>query len=192
MNPMLRPFLAALLFALPFGASAEFELIAGRYGSLQFTFNAKTAAFAEGNPWFGKSLDNIGNGANLWWEGSVEPGIKGTLNFFGGTESYAGYSYLYAQTLGHDASGLTAGLDNPGAGRTEKAYIGWRSGDLIPGLDKNAIDISGGRQDYQIGTGFLVYTDAANGGSLGAYWIAPRQVRQGSCNRALQQRAGAV
>jgi len=85
------------------------------------------------------------------------------------------YSYLYAQTAGHDASGLSNGFDNPGAGDTEKAYAGWRSGSLFPALGKNAFDISGGRQNYHIGSGFLIYTGSANGRSQGAYWIAPRQ-----------------
>lgn len=33
---------------------------------------------------------------------------------------------------------------------------GWRSGDLMPGLGKDTLDISIGAQDFKIGTGFLV------------------------------------
>ncbi len=163
-----------LLFA-SFNANADSELVKGKYGELGVTLDLKTAAFAGSNPWFGQAHDNIGDAANFWWEGSVEAGVKGTLNFFGGTELYGAYSYLYTQTVGHDASGLSNGLNNPGSGDTEKAYAGWRSGTLFPTLGKNAIDISGGRQNYLLGSGLLIYTGSANGGSQGAYWIAPRQ-----------------
>ncbi|MCK5354542.1 MAG: hypothetical protein KAJ63_05450 [Methyloprofundus sp.] len=158
-----------------FNIYADSELVKGKYGELAVTLDLKTAAFAGGNPWFGEAHENIGDAANFWWEGSVEAGAKGTLNFFGGTEFYGAYSYLYAQTAGHDASGLSNGLNNPGTGDTEKAYAGWRSGTLFPALGKNAIDISGGRQNYHIGSGLLIYTGTVNGNEEGAYWIAPRQ-----------------
>jgi len=157
---------------------ADFELLKGQYGSLQFTLNAKTAAFAENKPWFGRARENIGDPANFWWEGSVEAGIKAHVNFFAGSELYGAYSYLYAQTVGHDASGLTEGLVNPGEGDTNIAYGGWRSGSLFHVLGKNAIDISAGQQNYQIGSGFLIYNGTTTGGEEGAYWIAPRQAFQ--------------
>ena len=163
------------LLSVSFNVCADYELIKGQYGALSVTLNTKTAAFAENAPWFGQARENIGDPANFWWEGSAEAGVKGSLNFFGGSELYGAYSYLYAQTVGHDASGLTDGLNDPGDGDTEKAYGGWRSGSLFPALGKNAIDISGGRQNYLIGSGFLIYTGVAAGGEEGAYWIAPRQ-----------------
>lgn len=164
-----------ILLITPYTASADYSLLEGKYGALQFTFNAKTAAFAENNPWFGKARENIGDAGNFWWEGSAEAGLNGSINFFGGTELYGAYSYLYAQTVGHDDSGGTFGLNNPGEGDTEKAYVGWRSGSLLSGLGDNALDISAGRQNYTIGSGFLIYTGTSNGGESGAYWMAPRQ-----------------
>ena len=165
----------AVLYVVPFSTQADYNLLEGKYGALQFTFNAKTAAFAENNPWFGKARENIGDAGNFWWEGSAEAGLKGSLNFFGGSELYGAYSYLYAQTVGHDDSGNTFDLNNPGEGDTEKAYVGWRSGSLLSGLGHNALDISAGRQNYTIGSGFLIYTGTSNGGESGAYWMAPRQ-----------------
>ena len=174
-HKVIRTFTTLVFLTASFNVHADSELVKGKYGELGVTLDLKTAAFAGGNPWFGEAHENIGDAANFWWEGSVEASAKGTLNFFGGTEFYGAYSYLYAQTAGHDASGLSDGLNNPGAGDTEKAYVGWRSGTLFPALGKNAIDISGGRQNYHIGSGFLIYTGSAAGGSEGAYWIAPRQ-----------------
>ena len=164
-----------ILLLVSFNSCAEYELIKGKYGELGVILDLKTAGFAGSNPWFGEAHENIGDAANFWWEGSVEAGAKGTLNFFGGTEFYGAYSYLYSQSVGNDASGLSDGLDNPGAGDTEKAYAGWRSGTLFPTLGKNAIDISGGQQNFHIGSGFLIYNGATTGRTEGAYWIAPRQ-----------------
>ncbi len=163
------------LFTISINANADYTLIKGQYGELDMTLNFKTAAFAENNTWFGQARENIGDPANFWWEGSAEAGAEGSLNFFGGSELYGAYSYLQAQTVGHDASGLSNGRHNPGEGDTEKLYAGWRSGTLFPFLGKNAIDISGGQQNYQIGSGFLIYTGSVNGGSQGAYWISPQQ-----------------
>lgn len=114
----------AVLCSAPLNATAKYRLLEGKYGSLDFTLNVKTAGFAENNPWFGKARENIGNAGNFWWEGSTEAGLQGTVNAFGGSELYGAYSYLYAQTVGHDNSGDTFGLTNPGEGDTEKAYIG--------------------------------------------------------------------
>jgi len=79
------------LLCISFTVQADYELLKGQYGSLQFTFNAETAAFAENNPWFGKARENIGDPANFWWEGSTETGVKGSLNFFGGSQLYGVY-----------------------------------------------------------------------------------------------------
>ncbi|GAW86792.1 hypothetical protein bplSymb_SCF04002P002 [Bathymodiolus platifrons methanotrophic gill symbiont] len=136
------------LLAISFNACADYELVKGKYGDLAVTLNLKTAGFAEANPWFGQAQENIGDSANFWWEVSTEAGVKGSLNLFGGTELYGAYSFIVAQTVGHDASGLSNGLNNPGAIDTEKGYAGWRSGSLFPTLGKNAIDISGGRQNF--------------------------------------------
>ncbi|TXL19288.1 hypothetical protein BMR06_10745 [Methylococcaceae bacterium HT5] len=108
--------------------------VKGKYGDLAVTLNLKTAGFAEANPWFGQAQENIGDSANFWWEVSTEEGVKGSLNLFGGTELYGAYSFIVAQTVGHDASGLSNGLNNPGAIDTEKGYAGWRSGSLFPTL----------------------------------------------------------
>ena len=92
------------LLTVSINASADYELIKGEYGELDLTLNFKTAAFAENDTWFGQARENIGDSANFWWEGSAEAGVKGTLNFFGGSELYGAYSYLQTQTVGHDAT----------------------------------------------------------------------------------------
>jgi len=54
-------------------------------------------------------------------------------------------------------------------------YLGWRSGNLLPGLGENAFDVTVGRAPYQIGHGFLVFDGAAEGGTRGGYWSNVRR-----------------
>ena len=42
-------------------------------------------------------------------------------------------------------------------------------------LGEDAVDLSFGRQDFDLGSGFLIWEGATNGGNRGAYWLAPRE-----------------
>jgi len=50
---------------------------------------------------------------------------------------------------------------------------GWRSGDLMPGLGKDTLDISIGAQDFKIGTGFLVADGNTDAFGDAAAWLLP-------------------
>ena len=121
-------------------------------------------------------------GHRTWQEGYAAYGVSG--NYGVGSESrvYGAVSLLSSGTWGDgDAAGFTTGTER----RTvvENAYIGWRSGDLMPALGSNGFDLSGGRQSYTIGDGFLVYGDAENFGEgfdeLAAAGIAPGSLDRG-------------
>jgi hypothetical protein len=58
----------------------------------------------------------------------------------------------------------------------DKAYLGWKSGDKISFLDKDGLDISVGKQNFQLGDG-MVLTDGNDEASphKGIYWLDPRQ-----------------
>jgi Alginate export len=57
----------------------------------------------------------------------------------------------------------------------EDLYIGWRSGNSLPGLGDNALDFTVGRSQYRLGHGFLLWDGAAEGGSRGGYWTNARK-----------------
>ena len=102
-------------------ARAEFNLYNGEYGSLDIGMLIQTAGFAENNNWFGKAEENIGVNGEYWWEVGLEPHIRGELFLPSESKLYGGYSFYYSQTVGHDTSGATVGIKNPGMGQTEQA-----------------------------------------------------------------------
>lgn len=61
----------------------------------------------------------------------------------------------------------------------DKAYLGWKSGDKFPFLDKDGLDISFGPQDFQLGEGMVLVdgNDEANQ-HKGVYWLDPRKAWQ--------------
>lgn len=163
----------SLLMGLTLTVQADVELYKHTQGELSAALQLQTVGFTGTNSWFGNAQENIENNTNTWWEGTIEPSIKGHLTFFE-TQLYGQFSYLYGITVGHDTSGLMAGLDTPNKGMIEQGYIGWRSGNLIS-EQENLIDISLGRQDYRLGSGFLIYDGANDGGANAAWWIGARQ-----------------
>jgi len=161
------------LISLSLPSQAEIELYTHAKGALTASLQLQTATFTGSDTWFGKAQENINSPANSWWEGSLEPSIKGHITF-ADTQFYSEFSYLYGISVGHDSSGLTAGLDTPNKGLIEQGYLGWRSGKFMP-AHEDFLDISIGRQDYKLGSGFLIYDGANDGGSRGAWWIGARQ-----------------
>ncbi len=57
----------------------------------------------------------------------------------------------------------------------ESGYLKWQSGDLFPGLGFNAVEISGGNQNYQVFDGLLFWDGGQDGGDRGASWLSPRK-----------------
>ena len=57
----------------------------------------------------------------------------------------------------------------------EHLYAGWRSGDLLAdSLGEDALDLSLGRQEFQVGDGFLIWDGNFDNAGDGAYWLGPR------------------
>jgi hypothetical protein len=148
-----------------------------------------TAWFAGFNAWAGTAEESLGDETNGWGEIAVVPGVDAQL-------SLGRYG-----TLGGRLSGVFTttqlGLDWGGSnfidGETESVqeftledfYVRWHSGELVPGLDEDAIELSVGAQTYQVGpsedghgAGFLFQDAGFDGGSRGGYWLGPRSAFQ--------------
>ncbi|SMR73459.1 alginate export family protein [Marinobacterium sediminicola] len=131
-------------------------------------------------------LDGDTGGAD-WREGYIKYGLSGSHAYAeSGASVYAGLNLISSATWGDgDAGGFTSG--NESETDLEDAYVGWRSGNLIPALGQDGLDISFGRQQFAIGDGFLINGDSLNAGQGisdvlgedldrgGAYWLAARK-----------------
>ena len=124
-------------------------------------------------------------GGAVWQEGYAKFGVSGNYTLNRDSSSYGAVNVLSSGTWGDgDAGGFTSGNESRTA--IEDAYIGFRSGDLLPLLGNDGLDLSFGRQNFVIGDGFLINGDSLNlgdnlnGGGLdfdrgGAYWLAARR-----------------
>ncbi|MGB8972147.1 MAG: hypothetical protein WCC62_06395, partial [Pseudomonas capeferrum] len=109
-------------------------------------------------------------------------GVSGDQGLAGNGSLYGALNWVSSATWGDgDAAGNTDGSER--TTKIEDAYLGWRSGDLLPWLGKDGVDISAGRQVVRLGSGFLINDDGPNlgngvaDGTLdrgGAYYLAAR------------------
>ncbi len=135
-----------------------------------------SAAFFVDNPNFGLGRIDLSNGENTGDTSNYEAYVKPSLSFSydagGVAELYGELSGVLTGTLGDgDAGGFTAGDDTDAD--IEAAYLGLRF-NLTQGDNPLVLDVSGGRQDLQIGNGWLFYDGNFDAFSDNAFWLAPR------------------
>lgn len=169
---------------------AGYSIYDGKYGELNTGLYAEFAEFAElNNQSGGKQKTGL---TDNFFDFNLKPHIEGSLKSFKEIKFYGGFSYAYTSSLGHDPSGFThhdslinatRESDFSVAGRyddyryknaPEDLYAGWKSGKLFDADEKITIDLSGGLQKYNIGTGFLISYGADNGGNRGGGYTWPR------------------
>jgi hypothetical protein len=136
----------------------------------------ETAAFLQGNSWFGQSQANIGAVSKNWTETVLTPSVDWRYPLDDGSSVYGRLSAIGAATDGVDAGGSNANSPQISAFEIEDSYVGWRSGSLFADtLGTDAVDITIGRLKYQLGSGFLFWKESNNGASRAANGIAPRK-----------------
>ncbi len=98
-----------------------------------------------------------------WQEAYLQYGLGITQKLGHLGSLYAKANLVSAGTWGDgDAGGYTDGSER--ATKLEDAYIGWKSGQLLPWLGEDGLEISVGRQSVCLGDGFLICADAPNVG----------------------------
>ncbi|WP_372624646.1 alginate export family protein [Falsiroseomonas sp.] len=135
------------------------------------TLEGTAAGLAHAGVWYGLARQFGGAGfadRRVWGEFAVAPGMEAVWQAAPDFALYGGLSVLAAGTLGRDA--YDSG--NRGAVLPENAYVGLRT--TNPEGVWN-LDISGGAQRYQVGTGMLIFQGAGNGFSRGAVATLPRR-----------------
>ena len=142
---------------------------------LRPTLALESAIFAEHDAWHGESRSVLGDAVGYWWEWAFTGGLEGALALGEFGSVFGRASAIAARSQGLDAAG--SNVDDRYAGDVEfdDACLGWRSGELFPSLGHDALELSVGKQKYQVGNGFLVLDGASDGGERGAFWLAPRK-----------------
>lgn len=135
-----------------------------------------SGAFLVDNPNFGLGRIDLATGENTGDTTNYEAYIKPRLSFSyeagGGVTFYGAVSSVITGTLGDgDAGGYTAGDDADSD--LEEAALGLRF-NLTQGENPLVLDISGGRQDLQIGNGWLFQDGNFDAFSDNAFWLGPR------------------
>lgn len=135
------------------------------------TLEALAAGQFHAGTWYGLARRFGGAGFNdrrAWGEFSLAPGVEFRWQAAPRLAFYGGFSVLAAGTLARDAYDV----GNRGAVLPENAYAGLRT--TNPEGEWN-LDLSGGAQRYQVGTGMLIFQGAGNGFSRGGLATLPRR-----------------
>lgn len=169
--------LAVLGFTLAqTGTAQAYELLSSPDGALNLDVLAVHGWMHSRKNYDGRS------GGSSWREGFAKYGFSGHRTLGGTGDIYGALDWVSSATWGDgDAGGNSVGSER----RTslEEAYLGWRSGERLPFLGTDGLDLSAGRQVVQLGKGFIINDDGLNlgegpaGGALdrgGAYYLAAR------------------
>ncbi len=171
MFPMMRFTRTLLAVGLPLAAQAALAGYTFEDGDLKGEVNltAGGATLSTRNVNFGSGRVDMRSGKNDgtridWQEFYVKPGVKLEYAVQPDFSLLGGASLVAAKTLGDgDAGGFTRSSDGKVA--TEELYGGFRRGEWT---------FTAGRQNYMIGTGFIVMDGNLDQKKDGAYWLAPR------------------
>src|SRR5262249_17004203 len=88
-------------------------------------------------------------------------------------------SGLYSLTAsGPDGAVCNGNHRTTSAYTLESGYLDWRSGNLLPDLGFDGLELSGGNQDYQIADGLLFWDGGEDCAGRGGSWISPRRACQ--------------
>lgn len=171
-GPVAAGFLAA---ASPAGAVDDVFVS----GKLHVNVGIEAGAYAAAveNPNFGLGRIDLLSGKNTGDAQSGDAYIEPSITFSYGAgdpfELFGGASAVLTATLGEgDAAGFTDGTDADAD--PELAYLGFRTTFGGSAEAPWVLDASGGRQNVQIGDGFLFWDGNFDAFGNAAYWLAPR------------------
>lgn len=177
-----RPFrltLAALLAGASLGTCAQ-ELYSDAERHLNANVEAVFGVFHSEESY---AVARDQPGSTSWREGYVKYGLSGDQRLGSAGSLYGAFALLSSGTWGDgDAAGFSDGSER--TTKIEDAYLGWKSGNLVPLLGEDGIDLSFGKQMVAVGDGFLIQGDSLNVGHGlangefnrgGAYYLAARK-----------------
>ena len=136
-----------------------------------FNFDAGWGTFGFQNSLFTNPKEGVEeNLSDQWFEGYIKPALSGSYTGSHGV-LYGKLSAVGERTYGSAPDLVGADVSSF---RPEDLYVGWRSGDTLD-RGEDAVNFTIGRSQYRLGTGFLLYDGASEGGSRGGYWTNARK-----------------
>ncbi|OAN45587.1 hypothetical protein A6A04_06735 [Paramagnetospirillum marisnigri] len=176
--------LSAVLGFAATPAAADVSLYENGGLKIDGAFTGGIAAFSSPGAQFGAgSWSNNGaaapgkriSGHPAWTEWFIHPELKAAYDTGTHGTFYGDVSAQVTATGGDgDASLVSTTYGRPILLELENLYGGWKSGNLVPFLDENGLDISGGRQSFRVADGFLISNGVNNQGKRGMYWTQSR------------------
>ena len=156
-------------------ADQDKERSTGLPPSIKWTFNfdAGWGTFGFANSLYNNPKDPgvLENLSDQWFEGYVKPALSGHYTLASESELYGKVSAVGERTYGSVPSPFGEDVSSFGP---DDLYFGWRSGKAFT-IGDNAVDLSIGRNQYQLGHGMLLYDGASEGGTRGGYWTNARK-----------------
>ncbi|SIT20224.1 alginate export family protein [Insolitispirillum peregrinum] len=145
-----------------------------------FDFAAGAGVFSASNARLGQGITSLDDGSTQkdlnWAEAYVKPGLSVRLDSQSIGSVYGTVAVIGSTTQGDgdafSATGTQLTHGGVSHGDLERAALGWASGDLL--WQKDALDLSVGRQDFVLGDGFLLADGNADVGKEGGYWFGAR------------------
>jgi len=143
---------------------------------LQASVGLDLAYFSMDDAWYGNDRAVIGSDIDNWWESLVRLGLEGSYTLPNSQTFYARVDAVQANTFGGiDVGGTNDVHGDVSSLRLDKAYAGWRSGQLFSSLGQDFLDIALGRQLYTVGDGFLFACQGQGGGKRAAWYLGGRR-----------------
>jgi len=139
-------------------------------------FTSPGAQFGTGTYTAGSANNRISRRPS-WSELFLHPELKASYETENAGTIYGDVSGQLTATGGDgDASLFSTTYGHPVLLDIENAYAGWRSGKTLTGLglDEDGLDLSGGRQSFRVGDGFLISNGVNNAGKRGGWWNQSR------------------
>jgi hypothetical protein len=158
-------------------ATAEFTLFEQDSFKLSGSIGSALGAYFTDNTGFGAGRIDYFSGKNTgnaqWGEGFLEPALFADYSTANVGHFYGGASAVTTFTVGDgDAGGYTKADEDAAI---EFLYAGWKSGALLKdSWGDDALSISYGRQNMQIGDGLMIWDGNFDMQKKAAYWLAPR------------------
>ena len=130
---------------------------------------ARNDKMLEGNP---LANNPAGKGYTGWIEGWASGGIYGVTSLWAKEKLYlyGGLSYIVSASAGRELFTDKTRL----YGATEDAFLGLVGTKTYTDGSRLTYSLSGGRQQFVIGQGFIISNTASNGGERGALQLNPR------------------